>query len=268
MSLSCRAGTLALCAAALAVPGARAVAAQNATLEGFVLGSSNGRRLERVLLVVEDGPRTWTREEGVYRLEAIPPGEHRVAFVAPGCQITFTTVEVWPDETRSMAFEIAYDPAVAELLAGRRRSSGKVVTAQEIEAMHAPTLLDVLVRMAPGMVGSQPNQPGRDVRVRSRSPVGMQDVVTPAVVLDGAVLGPDGFVYVQDISPADVAWMEVLGGASGGWDVGTGGSGGLIRIQTKRGRRLDAPFLEPEQCEIPWGSDGPAGYAAARPDVP
>jgi len=203
----------------------------------------------------------------MYRLEDIPPGLHRVAFVAPGCQITFASVEVWPDETRSVAFEIAYDPAVAELLAGRRRSSGKLVTAQEIEAMHAPTLLDVLSRVAPGMVRSQPNQPGKEVRVRSRSPVGVQEDVAPAVVLDGAVLGPDGFWYLQDINPSDVAWLEVLGGASGGWDVGTGGSGGLIRVQTKRGARLDAPFLEPEQCEIRWPTHPVTPGPAATYDV-
>ncbi len=252
MSVSRSAGVLALCATALTVPGPQALRAQNATLDGFVLASSNGRRLEGVLVVIENGPRAKTGREGRYRLEDVPPGVHRVAFVAPGCQTTFATVEAWPGETRSMAFEIAYDPAVAEMLARRRRSSGKVVTAQEIEAMRAPTLLDVLTRVAPGMVRTPGNQPGRDPWVRSRSPVAVQEVA-PAVILDGVVLGETGLTYLQDLNPSDVAWMEVLGGASGGWDVGTGGSGGLIRIQTKRGRRLDAPFLEPERCEIRWG---------------
>lgn len=253
MSVSRRLRALAAFAAALppflGAPGS--LEAQSATLEGFVLGSSSGRRLPGVLVAAEGGPRTRSGDEGVYRLEGIEPGERRIALVAPGCQITMATVDLWPGETRSLAFEILYDPKVADQLARRRRSSGKVVTGWEIEAMHAPTLLDVLSRVAPGMVGSQPRQPGMDPVARSRSPVGFLGNVPPAVILDGSLLGATGFSYIQDISPTDVAWLEILGGASGGWEVGTGGSGGLVRIQTKRGRQMDAPILDPEQCEIP-----------------
>ncbi len=262
MSVVRRVGVTAACAAALAVPGPRVLRAQSSTLEGFVLASADGRRLPGVLVVLDSGPQAKSDGEGVYRLEDIPPGEHWIALVAPGCQITFASVDLWPGEVRSLAFEIAYDPKVAEGLARRRRSLGRLVTAWEIEAMHAGTLTEVLAYVAPGMVGTTPRQPGMDPVARSRSPVGFQGSVPPSVVLDGTVLGTSGFESLQDIRPSDVAWLEVLRGAAGGWEVGTGGSGGLIHIQTKRGRRMDFPFLEPEQCEIP-GWEAPGGRVGA-----
>lgn len=246
---------LAACAAAAALGGAHPLAAQSATLEGFVLSSSSGRRLGGVLIAVESGPRTKSDADGAYRLEGIEPGERRVALVAPGCQVTMANVGFWPGEEKSLAFEVAFDPRVADQLTLRRRTSGKVVTAAEIEAMRAPTLLDVISRTAPGMVRSPSTQPGMEPLARSRSPVAVQGTVPPAVVVDGVVQSTAGIQILQDIRPSDVAWLEVLSGAAGGWEIGTGGSGGLLRIQTKRGRRMDALFLEPERCEIPgWRS--------------
>ncbi|HSW28747.1 MAG TPA: TonB-dependent receptor [Longimicrobiales bacterium] len=255
MSNSIRPIALAACALAVALGGAIPLGAQSATLEGFVLSSSSGRRLGGVLVAVESGPRTKSDSDGAYRLEGIEPGERRIALVAPGCQVTMANVGFWPGEEKSLAFEVAFDPGVARQLTLRRRSSGKVVTAEEIEAMRAPTFLDVISRLAPGMVRAFPNQPGGAPVAGGRSPVGLSETVPPAVVLDGARLGASGFQVLQDINPADVAWLEVLQGASGGWEVGTGGSGGLLRIHTKRGRQMDALVLEPERCEIPgWKS--------------
>ncbi|MHB1193548.1 MAG: hypothetical protein ACYC6F_10925 [Longimicrobiales bacterium] len=246
---------LAACALATALGGALPLDAQSATLEGFVLASSSGRRLGGVLVAVESGPRAKSDSDGAYRLEGIEPGERRIALVAPGCQVTMANVGFWPGEEKSLAFEVAFDPRVADQLTLRRRSAGKVVAAAEIEAMRAPTLLDVISRVAPGMLRSPSSQPGMDPLARSRSPVGLQGDVPPAVVLDGVVQGTSGIQMLQDIRPSDVAWLEVLSGAAGGWEVGTGGSGGLLRIHTKRGRQMDALVLEPERCEIPgWKS--------------
>lgn len=215
------------------------------------MASADGRRLPGVLVVVEAGPWTRTEGDGAYRLEGVEAGEHRIALVAPGCQITFAMVAFAPGQVRSVAFEIDFAPEAAEGSTRRRSAMGKVVTAREIEAMNAPTLRDVLARMAPGMVGSTPGQPGMDPKGRSRSPVGVRGDVAPAVILDGVILGESGFRILQDIRPSDVAWLEVQRGAAGGWEVGTGGSGGLLRIQTKRGASLDAPLLDPERCDIP-----------------
>jgi len=256
MSVSRRTGVLAFCAAALTILGTQGVRAQEGTLEGVVLAASDKSPVGGVLVVLEGGKRAKGNGDGEFRLKDVPVGVHRMALVAPGCQITFVSVEIWPDETREMGFEIAYTPATAEQLAARRRTGGKVVTAQEIEGMRAHTMLDVLSRVAPGMLGNQP-EPGEVPVARSRSQLGTQGSVSPAVMVDGQLMGwEDGFAYLNDINPSDVSWLEVQRGATGGWEVGTGGSGGLVRVQTKRGRQMDVPFLAPEQCEIPWDKPG------------
>lgn len=246
--------TAALSAVVLLLVIPRGASAQAATLQGFLISSSGGARVAGALVLADSGQRTKTAADGSYVLEDLPPGRHRFALVAPGCQISFASVEVQAGEHRTLGFEIAFDPKVAEEALRRRSPAGKVFTARDIEAVHARTLTDVLARVAPGFVGASPPQPGKDARVRSRGSVSARSAVSPAVIVDGVRLGTSGVAQLSDIHPSDVAWMEVLRGASGGWEVGTGGSGGLIRIQTKRGRRMDMPYLEPERCEIPgWG---------------
>ncbi|MCG6989481.1 MAG: TonB-dependent receptor [Gemmatimonadetes bacterium] len=229
--------------------------AQVAGLGGFVIASTGGARVPGVLVVVDTGERVMTDADGAYALTDLSPGPHRLALVAPGCQITFASLELRPGEHRTLGFEIVFDPAAAEAARHRRSPGGKVMTAPEIEALHVQTLADVLARMAPGFVGAPPSQPGQEARVRGRRSVSARSDVAPALIVDGVRLGTLETEQLSGIHPSDVAWIEVFRGASGGWEVGTGGSGGLVRIQTKRGRRMDMPYVEPERCEIPgWKS--------------
>lgn len=251
MSVLRRWCVMVVCAGALACACPGALAAQSSTLEGRVLASSDGRRLPGVLVAVQAGPRTLSGADGAYRIEGVEPGEHLLAVVAPGCQLTFALVDLLPGEVRSLTFDIAFDLTVFEELAQRQGSAGRMVMAAEIEAMHASTLAEVLSRVAPGMVGSSPPQPGMVSPGRGRATVSAGGSVAPAVILDGSILGPSGLQDIQDLRPSDVAWIEVLQGAAGGWEVGTGGSGGLVRIQTKRGRGTSPLLLAPERCEIP-----------------
>ena len=251
MSVSRRICVVVVSAAALGFSCPGALVAQTSTLEGSVLASPDGRPLSGVLVALEAGPRIKSDGEGAYRLEGVEPGQHLIAVVAPGCQVTFTVVDLLPGEVRSLTFEIAFDLRVFDQLAQRRGSGGRVVMAPEIAAMNASTLAEVLARVAPGMVGATPPQPGMVSSGRGRASVSAGGNLVPAVILDGAILGASGLQDVQDLRPSDVAWIEVLRGAAGGWEVGTGGSGGLIRVQTKRGRGSDTPLIEPERCEIP-----------------
>ena len=67
MSVSRRAGLLALCAAALTIPGPQRVRAQEGTLEGVVLAASDRSPVGGVLVVLEGGKRTKGKE---YRTQA------------------------------------------------------------------------------------------------------------------------------------------------------------------------------------------------------
>ncbi len=125
-----------------------------------------------------------------------------------------------------------------------------VVMAEEIAAMKVQRLSDVLRRKAPGMVGGVGGQPGDGTRLRGRTRTAASGSSQPVVVLDGVVLGSASIRDIDDIAPADVAFIEIRRGAAGGWSYGTGGAGGVIKIQTKRGQGLLR--TDPEFCEPPW----------------
>jgi len=223
---------------------------QEVTLRGLVVTSAEGTAIPGVLVVLDSGGRGKTDDEGAFSIPGVMPGPHRVALVAPGCQIAFASVEPIVGQERAVAFQMPYDPRV--VAAARHRSAeGRVITAAEIEKMHARDLTDVLARAVPGLVSAQRNQPGQEARLRSRGAVSLRGEVEPAIELDGVLAGEAAMARIDDIPPTDVAWIQILRGASGGWEVGTGGSGGLIRIQTKRGSPMDAPIVEPERCQIP-----------------
>lgn len=227
--------------------------AQEVTLRGLVVTSGEGTGIPGVLVVLDSGERGKTDDRGAFTIAGVEPGPHRVALVAPACQISFASVAPVAGADRAVAFQIPYDP---EAVAAARRLSaaGRVVTAAEIDRMHAHDITEVLSRTFPGLVGSLPTQPGQEGRLRSRGAVSMRSAVEPAVEIDGVLVGAAGTTRINDIPPTDVAWIQVLRGPSGGWEVGTGGAGGLIRIQTRRGQATEAPFDEPERCQIPgWG---------------
>jgi hypothetical protein len=228
--------------------------AQRVTLRGLVVTAAEGTGIPGVLVALESGERGKTDDRGAFVIDGVAPGPHRVALVAPGCQVTLASVDAVAGEDRAVAFHMPYDPKI--VAAARRRSAiGRVITAVEIERMHARDLTDVLSRTLPGLVSTVRNQPGQQARLRSRGAVSLQGEVEPAIEVDGVLMGEAALARIDDIPPTDVAWIQVLRGASGGWEVGTGGSGGLIRIQTKRGDQMDAPIVEPERCQIPGWED-------------
>ena len=240
----------ALPAASILVLHPRPSLGQQVTLRGLVVTAAEGTGIPGALVVLDSGERGKTDDRGAFLIDGVEPGPHRVALVAPACQITFASVDAVVGEDRAVAFQMPFDPKV--VAAARRRSAaGRVITAAEIEKMHARDLADVLGRAVPGLVSGMATQPGQEARLRSRGAVSLREAVEPAVEVDGVLLGEAGLARISDIPPTDVAWIQVLRGASGGWEVGTGGSGGLIRIQTKRGEQMDAPIVEPERCQIP-----------------
>lgn len=223
---------------------------QTSALTGVVRASGDGSPVAGVLILLDTGERTTSDAAGAYRIPAVASGRRDVALVAPGCQITFRTVTLEPGMTRA-DLDIAFDEKVVADLTRKQRAGGTLVTAAEIQEMNAHTLMDVLARVAPGMVVSPATQPGGDARIAGRGYVTAQGTRTPAVVVDGVALGPDGSNQLNAIPASEVAWLEIHRGASGGWELGTGGAGGLIRVNTRRGGAGGPPTLDPRLCPIP-----------------
>ncbi len=219
-----------------------------ASLGGVVSSSTSGGPVSGALVMLDSGKRAKTDAWGRFLLTDIIPGSHRVAIVTPGCKVFFATAELEPDRQRNIGFLVEVDPA--ELARPVEMDPlALVVTAEEIEAMNYQRLSHVLRRVAPSMVGGRSGGSGDQTRLRGRTRSVSGGSNAPVVVLDGVVLGTNSARDIDDIPAEDVAFLEILRGASGGWAYGTGGSGGVIRIWTKRGKGLRP--ADPESCEVP-----------------
>lgn len=220
----------------------------SASLGGVISSSTSGGPVSGALVMLDSGKRAKTDAWGRFLLTDIIPGSYRVAIVTPGCKVSFATVELGPDRQRRIGFRVEFDPAQPTLLV-ETDPLARVVTAEEIAAMRMQRLSHVLRRVVPAMVGGRSGRPGSETRLRGRIRSASGGSNAPVVVVDGVVLGTSSVRDIDDIPVGDVAFLEILRGASGGWSYGTGGAGGVIKIWTKRGQGLR--LADPESCEVP-----------------
>ena len=218
-------------------------------VEGLTLDARSGLPFPNVQIRFDTGRRITSDEQGRYMLEGIPPGYHRVALVTGRCNVTFADVELAPGEIKRIAFQVPSEmvdvrPSHEEL---KRQSEGEYYSSDEMEEMSGRNLLDVLRRVAPDMVGAQSGLPGARPSLVGRTRTA-QGVVAPLVIFDGVQVS-DGERALQDFKPGDVYSMEILRGASRGWEYGTGGAGGVIKIVTKSGD-LGYGVEHPDRCDI------------------
>lgn len=223
-----------------------------ASLEGIVLDASTMSALPGVLIAAETGQKAKTDEDGHYELWDVPPGSHRVAVVTPTCGVSFVDITFRAGETQRAGFQVPSGETMVGVSETRSGGSGgRFLTAAEIEEMRPASVFDLLRRIEPGMVSGPGGQPGRSSTLRGRVTTPSGPTV-PVVVLDGVVLGTLAPEVINDIKPGNLASIEVLRGAAAGWEFGTGGSGGVIKLSTKRGMGAGEMRRDPERCPIPW----------------
>lgn len=221
-------------------------------VEGLTVDAQTGLPFPNVQIRFDTGERITSDGEGRYLLEGVPPGRHRVALVTARCNVTFAVVELAPGEIKRVAFGVPSEmvgigPAPEDL---KKRSEGDYFTRDELLEMRARNLLEALRRVAPDMVGPAGGQPGASASLLGRTR-GSSGAVPPLVVLDGVPVS-DGVTALRDLKPEDAFSLEVLRGASRGWEYGTGGSGGVIKVVTQSGNPGHG-IAHPDRCEIgPW----------------
>ncbi|MDX1492707.1 MAG: TonB-dependent receptor plug domain-containing protein [Longimicrobiales bacterium] len=243
---------------ALSAPGlAPRALAQDSTvvLRGIVLDSASAQPIPGVLVKMDTGPEAMTSNQGRFELRGIAPGPHLVAVLSADCRVNWMDVDVTSDPESEVRFIISRGPTSAEeRLASdeRRRSQGKLVTRAEIQEMRLRSLAEVIRRVEPTMVGRSASL-GAATPIRGRSRNSFSDeAMEPVVVVDG-VRASDGSRLIHSIDPSDVALLEVLPGSAGGWEYGSDGAAGVIRVTTVRGlgARVATGEATPESCVVP-----------------
>jgi hypothetical protein len=200
--------------------------------------------------MLRSGERYKTDLEGRFQFPGLRPGLQEVMIVTPGCQVSFTEVTLEPWQTRRIGFTVNWSLDVQAAEARRRSSEGELVTAEDIDVMQVRYLSDVIRRMAPEMVGG--GTTGADASsLRGRGFSSAQGAGTPILVIDGVRAAEASTRTIDEIAPDAVAYIEIIKGAAGGWEFGSEGASGVIRITTKSGTETDAPRIPPELCSIP-----------------
>jgi hypothetical protein len=227
-------------------------------VEGLTVDGQTGQPFPNVQVRFDTGERVTSDDQGRYLVEGIAPGLHRVAIVTARCRVTFAELELVAGEIKRVAFAVPSEmvglgPSHEEL---KRRSEGDYYSGEELEAMNVRDMLDALRHVAPEMVGRAGGLPGSNAPLQGRTRTA-QGAAVPVVVFDGVQVG-DGVRSLRDYSPRDIASLEVLRGASRGWEYGTGGAGGVIKVRTRQGS--PGPGLShPDRCEIgDWLAGAPA----------
>lgn len=233
-----------------------------ATVRGLVVDSVAGTPVSGVLLRLDSGGETFSARDGSFLLLDVPPGEHMIAALTSDCRVTWTEVtleEGGISELRVTVPTVPGTEVVAEReRSERRRAGGRLVTAEEIREMNAVTLADVIRRVEPNMVGAPTAVAGEVSSVEGRarnSFLSASGKEEPVVLIDG-VRAVDGARALADLLPSEVETLELQPGASGGWEYGSAGAAGIIRVTTRRHSLAVRP-ARAEPCTVPSFPIGP-----------
>ena len=238
----------------VALGGVEAVAQERGTLTGTVLTEERARPVPGVEIRFRDGASVLTDREGRYRVEGVAMGRVGFVIVTSRCEVAFGTAQTGPGDAWVTNLSLPEEMADNHRSARRDGREGVLLNSADLSQLPARTLADVLRLEAPDMVIGMPGQPGRSARVQGRTRATATGATTPLFVLDGVRIGNDPSI-LWALTPEEVASVEILRGAVGGWSYGTDASGGAILIETRRG--TDASAGAPTSCRIPdWPDSG------------
>ena len=256
-----------------------AQAPPSATLEGQIVDSISGDPIEGVLIRMGSGPEAFSDERGRFRLIGLEPGRHLFALLTADCRVTWGQVDLVEGVVSDASFRLppSFGAAAEEARRSqneRSRAQGRVLVAAEIDRMHARSVTELVRRLAPdmvrtagtGQIGARSSFTGRGGQASFMADPG------PVLVIDGARV-PDVARALDAMNPSEVAVLEVLPGAVAGWEFGSSGASGVIRVSTRKGVPTGAPDgLAATDCVVPdfpvGGDAGPgAGRSAASEGV-
>ncbi len=112
-------------------------------------------------------------------------------------------------------------------------------------------VLELIRRIAPGMVSPLQGDPGDVSSIVSSRGRSMAASDPPIVVIDG-VRTPGAEGTLSTMRPHEISSLEVHPGAAAGWEYGSAGASGVIKITLRRGIATGAPERrEVAACVVP-----------------
>lgn len=248
-------------AAALPTPSA---AQAQGTVTGRVTETASGRGLAGAqVTLVGTTRRTVTDQEGRYRMESVPTGSQsvratRIGFDSQTQQITVAAGASVTADFRLGASAVAIDALVVNAVTGQTEAVreignavGQINVAEDVPLAAITRPSDVLQgRVAGVQVQSVSGTTGTGARIRIRGANSLSLSNEPLIIVDGiryensSTLGTatsEGGIdqdpsRLNDISPEDIATIEVLKGPAASGLYGTAAANGVVVITTKQGR--------------------------------
>lgn len=209
--------------------------AQNTTAKGRVLNEKAEPVSGASVVVKETGAGTSTDAAGNFSIIATKGSTIIIS------AINFETKEIKvTDATTYDVTLIASDKSLGEVVVigyGTQRKkdvTGSTVTVkgETLNEIKAPNIYNQLQGRAPGVdIVSNSSQIGAGGEIRIRGNRSITGNNAPLIVVDGMVYGGS----INDISPENVASLDILKDASATAIYGSRGSNGVIIITTKRG---------------------------------
>lgn len=240
------------------------VDAQEGSVVGVVTDETGVPVAGASVVLVGTGIATITDTEGGFSLSA-EPGTYRVQVRLIGYGQLIQSVSISDSEVTRlelvlsrMAVPLEDLVATVAAVAERRDRVGtdieRVDVTRALERFSQPTLSDLINTRAPGVTITRASgEVGTASQIRVRAATSLTQDNTPLVYLDGIRIsnevagGPDNVFFVggqtisrlDDISPEDIASVQVVKGPSATALYGAEAAAGVLIIETKKGR--DAP---------------------------
>ena len=219
--------------------GSAAQAPPGAIVGGQVVDSITGDPIQGVLIRMDVGAETFTDARGRFRFTGLPQGRRLFAILTADCRIAWSeifAIEGIPRETKLRLPQAFGAVAEAEKRedAQRRRTGGKRMEAEEIDRTHSRSVTELIGRLAPGMVRMGSGEVGANPVITSGRSRSFLTDDAPVLVVDGVRM-PFADRVLADMDPSEVAVLEVLPGSVAGWEFGSAGAGGVIRITLRKG---------------------------------
>jgi TonB-linked SusC/RagA family outer membrane protein len=211
-------------------------------ITGRVIDSTTQQPLSDVNVVVEGTRRgAVTGPDGTFTIGGVPAGSQTVRARRVGFSAPPQIVVVPSDGTVTAEFVLVRRAVTLEEVVtvgygtqARRDLTGSIasVASKEIETIPVARVEEAISGLVPGVqVQTTNTQPGEELRIRIRGGNSLSGDNAPLVVVDG-VIGAD----LNQISPTDIASVDVLKDASATAIYGARAANGVILVTTKRGQ--------------------------------